>query len=324
MRTPLPDWPVFGFIDDVRPALDDARRRGRASVLATLVAVEGGGPRPVGTQMVFTDSGDDAPDPVAGYFSGGCVESDVADHAYACLADGMPRRLVYGEGSPWPDIRLLCGARIEILLERLEATDPALADLLEAWTARRPGEWVTDGRRRAFGAPGSMEAWDGSFVRPCEPAQRLVVIGSDPTALAIASLGAQSGLETTLVRGKGPEAPPPVPGLAYSRQSPADALAAIGTDAWTAVAIASHNLELDREALAAALPSPAGYVGLLGARRRLDERLAPLRAAGVPEDVLSRVHAPIGLDIGGKAPWAVAVSVIGEIMAERFGGGRRA
>ena len=324
MRAPLPDWPVFGFIDDVRPVLDDARRRGRTCVLATLVAVEGGGPRPPGTQMVFVDEGSDAPDAVAGYFSGGCVESDVADHAYACLADGAPRRLVYGEGSPWPDIRLLCGARIEILLERLEAGDPALARLLEAWIARQPGEWVTDGSRRAFGAPGTVETWEGAFIRAWEPAQRLVVFGSDPTALAIATLGAQSGFETTLVREKGPEAPPPVPGLAYSRQSPAAALAAIGADAWTAVAIASHNLELDREALAAALPSAAGYVGLLGARRRLDERLAPLRAEGVPEPVLSRVHAPIGLDIGGKAPWAVAVSVIGEIMAKRFGGGRKA
>jgi xanthine dehydrogenase accessory factor len=59
-------------------------------------------------------------------------------------------------------------------------------------------------------------------------------------------------------------------------------------------------------------------VGLLGARKRLAERLAPLRAAGLPEDMLSRVHAPIGLDIGGKAPWEVAVSVIGEIMALRY------
>lgn len=324
MRAPLPDWPVFGFVDDVRPALDAARRQGQTCVLATLVAVEGGGPRPVGTQMVFSASGDATPDAVVGYFSGGCVESDVADHAYACLSDGAPRRLVYGEGSPWPDIRLLCGARIEILLERVEAGDPALGALLEAWRARRPADWITDGQRRACSAPGAIEPWPGAFVRRCEPAQRLVVFGSDPTALAIATLGAQSGLETTLVRGKGPEAPPPVPGLAYSREAPGTALASIGTDAWTAIAIASHNLELDREALAAALPSDAGYVGLLGARRRLDERLAPLRAAGIPESVLSRVHAPIGLDIGGKAPWAVAVSVIGEIMAERFGGGAKA
>lgn len=323
MRTPLPDWPVFGFIDDVRPALEAARRLGRTSVLATLVAVEGGGPRPVGTQMAFCDMGEDVPDVVVGYFSGGCVESDVADHAYACLSDGEPRRLVYGEGSPWPDIRLLCGARIEILVERVEAGDPALGALIDAGSARTPVEWVTDGRRRACGPPGEVGTWPGAFARRCDPTQKLIVFGSDPTALAIASLGAQSGLETTLVRGKGPADPPAVPGLGYSREAPADALKALGTDAWTAIAIATHNLELDREALAAALPSDAGYVGLLGARRRLDERLAPLRASGVPESVLSRVHAPIGLDIGGKAPWAVAISVIGEILTERYGGGAR-
>ena len=69
--------------------------------------------------------------------------------------------------------------------------------------------------------------------------------------------------------------------------------------------------------VAAALPSAAGYVGLLGARKRLPERLAPLRAAGFSEARLQQLHAPIGLDIGGKAPWEVALSVIGEITALR-------
>jgi xanthine dehydrogenase accessory factor len=135
--------------------------------------------------------------------------------------------------------------------------------------------------------------------------------------MAIASLGAQAGMETTLVRPKGPETPPPLPGVAYRREEPAAALAAIGADAWTSIAIATHNLDMDREALAAALPSAAGYVGLLGARKRLAERLAPLRAAGFPEARLQQLHAPIGLDIGGKAPWEVALSVIGEITALR-------
>src|ERR1700749_1285798 len=112
--------------DDVRPALRQARDAGSPCVLAPLPAVEGGGPRPEGTQMVFAEG------VVAGYFSGGCVESDVADHAFACLEDGQPRSLVYGEGSPWPDIRLLCGARIEIFLERVAADDEALARLLAA------------------------------------------------------------------------------------------------------------------------------------------------------------------------------------------------
>ncbi|HEX7945799.1 MAG TPA: XdhC family protein, partial [Phenylobacterium sp.] len=120
MREPLPEWPMFGLADDVRPALRQAVRANTPLVLATLTSVEGGGPRPPGTQMVFSEG------IVSGYFSGGCVESDVADHAFACLADGEPRRLVYGAGSPWPDIQLLCGARIEIFLERVEPKGAAM------------------------------------------------------------------------------------------------------------------------------------------------------------------------------------------------------
>lgn len=312
MAQPLPDWPLFGVADDVRPALAQARARRLPVALATLTTVEGGGPRAPGTQMAFAEG------IVAGYFSGGCVEGDVAGHAEACLADGEPRTLIYGEGSPWPDIRLLCGARIEIRLERVAPDDGALASLLEAAEARQPVVWVTDGQRRICAAPEAARPWPGAISRRHDPRPRLVVLGGDPTALAIASLGAQSGFETTLVRPKGPASPPLLPGVAYRRDEPAEALAAIGLDPWTAVACASHDLDLDQEALRAALPSRAGYVGLLGARARLPERLARLSAAGVPQAAIARLRAPIGLDIGGKAPWEVAVSVVGEVMALRY------
>jgi xanthine dehydrogenase accessory factor len=260
-----------------------------------------------------------APGVAAGYFSGGCVESDVADHAFACLEDGEPRTLVYGEGSPWPDIRLLCGARIEIFLERVAADDPALAELLSAHAERRPVVWVSDGLARRCSE--DVEPWPEATVeRRYAPTPRLVVVGGDPTALAIAQLGVRSEFETTLVRAKGPETPPPIDGLAYRRDEPAEAFAAIGIDPWTAIAIATHDLETDRAALRAALPSAAGYVGLLGARRRLPDRIGQLQADGLPEHLIARLRAPIGLgDIGGKAPWEVAVSVIGEIMALRQG-----
>jgi xanthine dehydrogenase accessory factor len=304
MLDPLPEWPTFGLAEDVRPALAQARAAGRPMVLATLVALEGGGPRPVGTQMVFAEG------IVAGYFSGGCVEGDIAGHAAQCLEDGGPRRLVYGEGSPWPDIRLLCGARIEVFLERIRADDGALAELLRLTQARAPALWVSDGVRRACGSPGGVAFWKEAITRRYEPVPRLVVVGSDPTALAIAQLGAQSGFETTLVRPKGPESPPPIAGVGYRREEPGEAL--------TAVAVATHDLESDQAALRAALPSPAGYVGLLGARARLRERIDRLQAAGVPERAIARLHAPIGLDLGGaKAPWEVAVSVIGEIVGLR-------
>ena len=304
-------WPMHGMADDARPALAAALSRGPAA-LATIVALGDGGPRPVGAQMVFGEG------IVSGFLSGGCIEADVEVHARACLVDGAPRRLVYGEGSPWPDIRLLCGARIEILVERIGPGDPAARTLLDLAAARTPAFWLSDGLRRLC-VEEPQAVWPGAFERAYDPFPRLIVLGGDPTALAVAGLGAQSGFETVLVRPKGPAEPPPLPGVAYRRDDVAEALAAVGLDRWTAVAVCGHDLELDHAALTAALPSPAPYVGLLGARRRLPERIARLRAAGLTDRELAKLRAPIGLDLGGKAPFEVAVAVIGEIMAARHG-----
>jgi len=308
----LPDWPTFGFADDARPALAAARQQGKPVALVTIVGLGGGGPRPVGSQMVIGEG------ILSGFLSGGCLEGDVAGHAQACLADGEPRRLVYGTGSPWPDIRLLCGARIELLMERIAPDDLAVAELLAFRDARRPAVWISDGRRRLCAAQEARPAaWEGAFERRFEPAMRLIVLGADPTALALAWLGAQAGYETTLARPKGPETPPPFE-VAYLRDEPGAALQAVGLDAWTAVAVATHEAETDHAALTVALPSPAFYVGALGARRRTADRLAWLRAAGLDERTIARLRTPIGLDIGGKAPWEVAVSVLAEITAVRY------
>jgi len=308
----LSPWPLFGLADDVRPALARAVARGRPVALATITACPGGGPRPVGAQMTF------AADEIRGFLSGGCLEADLAIHANDVLRSGTPQRLVYGEGSPWPDIRLLCGARMEILVEPLAPDDVALRALLEASTARKQVFWRSDGARRLCAESPPTAPAPRAYDRRYDPPPRLVVVGSDPTALAMASLGAQAGFETFLVRPKGPETGPPDIGpLTYLRASPADALAEVGPDAWTAVAVASHDAAIDHEALVSALPSAAFYVGALGARRRLDDRVAGLRAAGVADGHLARLRSPIGLPLGGKAPWEVAIAVLAEITAER-------
>ena len=255
---------------------------------------------------------------VSGFLSGGCLEADVAGHAQRVLEGGGPLRLVYGAGSPWPDIRLLCGARIEVQLEAIPPGDEAASSLFALTDARTPAVWLSDGSRRVC-APLAREpqSWPGAFRRLYAPAPRLIVLGADPTALAIAALAAQAGCETTLVRPKGPDEPPSLAGVAYRRDEPARALAAIGLDPWTAVAVATHDAELDHAALAVALPSAAFYVGALGARRRAPDRLVDLRRAGLSEADLARLHAPIGLDIGGKAPWEVAIAVMAQITALR-------
>jgi xanthine dehydrogenase accessory factor len=312
MIQPQTPWPLFGLADDPRPALARILEGGESAALATIASLGGGGPRPVGTQMVI-GAGE-----MSGFLSGGCLEADVAAHAQEVLEGGGPKRLVYGAGSPWPDIVLMCGARIEILLEKIAPGDGAAAALFDLTAQRTPALWLSDGTRRACGPLAAPPAtWRGALRKVFEPHPRLIVIGADPTALAIAALGAQAGYETTLVRPKGPPGEAPFAGVAYSRDEPGAALAAIGIDLWTAVAVATHDAELDHAALKVALPSPAFYVGALGARRRLPERLAQLRAEGMAERHTGRLRAPIGLDIGGKAPWEVAVAALAEIIAER-------
>ena len=102
-------WPVFGWTDDMRSVLADARRHDRTVALATIVALEGSAPRQVGTQMVFDGA------QASGHFSSGCIEADIANHAAAVVRSGEPALLRYGRNSPWIDIRLVCGAGMEPL-----------------------------------------------------------------------------------------------------------------------------------------------------------------------------------------------------------------
>ncbi|HEX4098898.1 MAG TPA: XdhC family protein, partial [Caulobacteraceae bacterium] len=235
------DWPEFGLEDDVRRALKGLAGKGEPAVLVTLFASDGGSPRGVGTQMLFGQA------EVTGYLSGGCVEADVALHADQVMASGEARRLVYGRGGP-ADVRLPCGGRIEALVERIPAGDPAALRLLELAEARRAALWVTDGAFHACLGPGEtaanlpealqaavrlaerggicgVAAGPFALYRRFDPQRRLVVLGSDPPALAMASLGVQMGFQASFVRPKGPTSAPPAPGVRYLRSEPAAALA---------------------------------------------------------------------------------------------------
>src|SRR6266487_1853430 len=85
------------------------------------------------------------------------------------------------------------------------------------------------------------------------------------------------------------------------------------------VVLLTHDPKLDDPALKIALPSQARYVGALGSPNTHAKRLARLREEGLPEDQLARLHAPIGLKIGGSTPEEIAVSIIAEIVAAKHG-----
>lgn len=314
------EWPVFGWVDDIRSTLAAARAAGKAVAVATLYRVEGSAPRGPGSQMAFLAEGEEASGQIgaSGYFSGDCIEGDVASHAAQVLTDGEPRHLHYGAGSPWIDIRLRCGGALHVLLERVMPDCPAVADLLEHARNRQVCRWISDGRQR------HVEPGDGPLlalatdpfriVRRFAPARRLIVSGGDPGALAAAHLGTISRFETILVRPDGPLAPPPFPVSRYLRMAPAAAIAQLGVDRWTAYLGATHEDHHDLGGCLAALHGGAGYVAMIGARSRAPARLAALETAGASAEDLARLHLSPGITGLGKSPWEVATGILAEIM----------
>ncbi|MGH6746449.1 xanthine dehydrogenase accessory factor [Novosphingobium sp. PhB57] len=313
------DWPLFGWVDDIRAPLAEARRRGRPAALATLYKVEGSAPRGPGAQMLFVEpGGPEEAIAASGYFSGDCIEGDVASHAAHVLADGMPRHLHYGAGSPWIDIRLRCGGALHVLVERLAPDSAAAGDVLHHAEARSACRWHSDGKTQQVtpdrGPLLDLHEAPFSLARRYDPPRRLIVSGGDPGALAAAQLAALSQFETILLRPDGPHEPPPFAVSRYLRTEPAAALAELGVDRWTAYLGATHEDHHDLGGCLAALRGGAGYVGMIGARSRAGARLAALEAAGATPGELARLNLSPGVAGLGKSPWEVATGIVAEIM----------
>lgn len=306
------DWPTFGWSDDVRPALAQAMSDGRPAALATLYKVEGSAPRGPGAQMLFVGNA------ATGYFSGDCIEGDVAGHARQVLADGHPQRLHYGMGSPWIDIRLRCGGALHVLVERVLPDSAAARDLIAHAVARKVCVWRSDGTEQQVvtGEAPLLAFEDAPFAlaRRYDPPRRLIVTGGDPGALALARLGADARFETILVRPNGPQTPPPFPVSQYLREPVTEALARLGLDRWTAYVGATHEDEHDLGGCLAALRGGAGYVAMIGAKSRAPARLNALVAAGASAAQLERLQLSPGISGLGKAPWEVATGILAQVM----------
>lgn len=98
-------------------------------------------------------------------------------------------------------------------------------------------------------------------------------------------------------------------------RSVADRLAGLDLTDRHAIVLTDHDAPGTTQVLRAALTGPAGYVGMMGSRRRAEGLFATLREEGVPEDALARLHVPVGLDIGGRSPGEMALSVVAEVSA---------
>jgi len=162
---------------------------------------------------------------------------------------------------------------------------------------------------------------DDLLIESIASRPRIVIAGGGHVALAIARQAAMLDFDVTIVEDR-PEfaSDERFPGATVLQGDVPTTLGHINYGWNSFIVIATRGHKLDADCMVEAVKTPARYIGLLGSRRKtvlIDEML---RAEGVPEERLSAIHAPVGLDLGGRTPTEIALSVMAEITAIRYHG----
>jgi xanthine dehydrogenase accessory factor len=318
-------------VRDVLETLERWAADGTPVAIATVVGTERSAPREPGAVLAVSDKGE-----VAGSVTGGCVEPAVYGEARDVLAGGEPRLKTYGIADDEAfEVGLPCGGTVHIFVDRL---DPELVKpIADAVREERPialeiaitGEDA--GAKRlvgpddagpaadllARGETAIVETPEGQvFVSSFAPRPSMYVFGAVDHAAAVASVGRFLGYRVTVCDARAkfvtPERFPDVDELVV--EWPDKFLERVPVDERTVICVLTHDHKFDVPALKVALCSPAGYIGAMGARRTNEERAERLRAEGVSDEDIARIHAPIGLKIGSRTPEEVAVAIAAQIV----------
>ena len=130
----------------------------------------------------------------------------------------------------------------------------------------------------------------------------------------LVQIGAAAGYAITVIDPRGAFATAErFPGVDLNEDWPDEAMEALKPDNRTAVVTLTHDPKLDDPALEVALRSEAFYIGCLGSRKTHGSRVERLTAAGLSADEIGKIHAPIGLHLGGRAPAEIAIAIMAQI-----------
>jgi xanthine dehydrogenase accessory factor len=158
------------------------------------------------------------------------------------------------------------------------------------------------------------------FVHVFNPPERLIVVGAVHISQVLAPMAALAGYHVTVIDPRRAFATDArFPDVAMIADWPDEAMERLKPDARTAIVTLTHDPKIDDPALAAALASPAFYIGALGSTRTHAKRRERLQARGFAETDLARIHGPIGLAIGARTPAEIAISIMAELTAMRRG-----
>ena len=316
---------------DVLPTLARWQADGRRAVIATVVERRGSAPRDPGASLAFNDHGE-----IAGSVTGGCVEPAVIREAQEILDGGPARLKEYGIADDAAfEVGLACGGTVAILIAPLDLSlVPPLqaaveADRAVALTMVASGVGIgaqqlperPDGPVARLLAAGesALADVDGAavFVHAIAPRPAMYVFGAIDHAAALARVGKLLGYRVTVCDARAafvtPERFPQADELAV--EWPDRFLARAPVDASTVICVLTHDPKFDVPALIAALETPAVYIGAMGSKVTTADREERLRAEGVDDAGIGRIHAPIGLALGGRSPEEVAVAIGAEIIA---------
>jgi xanthine dehydrogenase accessory factor len=340
-------------MDEVMRALLDLLEQGGTVVLATILTQEGSAPRSAGSRMLLVAGEPDRTAIAAGTVGGGLVEARVMA-AGAEVLHGGGRRVVSfdltGELAAGAD--MICGGRLRVLLERMDAADlPLLRHLAEAVEdggrclrlvpldegpvalllpegvcGAMPAPMLERAARQAGEAAASTLAFDfaGRFyaLDPYAAEPPLFIFGAGHVSRPTAQMAALCGFAVTVLDDRAEFASAERFPSARRVVTPsyAEAFGTLRVGAGAYVVIVTRGHVHDAEVLAQALRTPARYIGMIGSRRKRDAIYARLRGEGATDADLARVRCPVGLPIGAETPEEIAVSIVAELIQARRGG----
>lgn len=333
---------------DLLTDLDRWHAEGRRMAFATVVQTWGSSPRRTGSKMIVTSDGQ-----FSGSVSGGCVENAVIEAALESLKTDRARLLHFGvaDETAW-SVGLACGGSIDIFVKPLDLSFFSI--LHAAWidetqflhiTVIRGSEHIL-GREILVHEGGTiigtiehprqnkaLELTNEVFLRGksqramldeetelflelISPPLTLVAVGGVHITMALTSLAKTLGYRTVVIDPRNAwgneERFPNVDQLIQTW--PQEAFQQLRITRSTAIAMLTHDPKLDDPALKIALDSPAFYVGALGSKTTNAKRRGRLLADGLSEEQLSRLHAPIGFDIGAETPEEIALAIMSEVV----------
>lgn len=294
---------------------------GQSVAIATVVQTWGSAPRPVGSWLAIRADGQ-----VAGSVSGGCVEDDLIRRVQTeILTRNTPEMVVYGvTQQEAARFGLPCGGTLRLLVEpkpELAVLEKLLENISSHQITRRSVSLSTGKSTLTLGdRSDEFVCTEQEMQTTYGPRWRMVIIGAGQLSLYTADFALASDFEVIVIDPREEYAE----GLnrtdiTFSKGMPDDVLLEIGVDSHTAVVALTHDPKLDDMALMEALKSPAFYVGALGSRKNTKKRKGRLLEFDVSQEQVEKLHGPVGLYIGALTPPEIAVSILAEVIAVKYG-----